>query len=127
MLLISLLIVSPVQSATILSENFEGAFPGSWTVGDSNSNDGSDYWDDTSYNAHLGSWSAWSADIGYQTETITVFTEDVEGAFPGDNWLVGDSNANSGEDYWDDLSCKSHWGSWSAWSADIGDQTDCVS
>ncbi len=124
----SLLLLPFIEATTetVLSENFEGTFPGSWTVGDSNSNNGYDYWDDTSYKAHLGNWSAWSADIGDQTETIVVFTEDAESSFPADNWLVGDSNSTSGEDYWDDLSCKYHWGNWSLWSADIGDQSDCV-
>src|SRR3989344_5100733 len=118
MLLISLLIVSPVQSATILSENFEGAFPGSWTVGDSNSNDGSDYWDDTSYNAHLGSWdisgmftdtdggtSAWTT----QNDVIIVSNNQPslsgvpdkntdEDTTPPDNWIDLYSYASDTED-----------------------------
>jgi len=52
-------------AATIFTETFEGAFPGtSWTVGDSQSSNGSDYWDDTSDKYYAGSWSGWCADIG---------------------------------------------------------------
>ena len=57
----------------------------------------------------------------------TILFEDAEGAFPADNgWTVMDGNPNSGEDYWDDLTCRSFAGSWSIWNADIGDQTDCA-
>ena len=56
----------------------------------------------------------------------TILFEDVEGAFPGANgWVVYDNNSASGSDYWDDVSCRSYSGSWSAWSAAIGDQPDC--
>ncbi len=56
----------------------------------------------------------------------TILFEDVEGSFPDDNgWVVYDNNSASGDDYWDDLSCRSYSGSWSAWSADVGDQPDC--
>jgi len=53
--------------------------------------------------------------------SIVVFYEDFEGAFPGDNWTVGDSNPDSGEDYWDDTSYRSYGGYWSGYCADIGD------
>ncbi|MDD3292355.1 MAG: PKD domain-containing protein [Methanocellales archaeon] len=53
--------------------------------------------------------------------TIAIFSEDFEGAFPGDNWAVGDSNPDSGTDYWDDTSYRSYGGSWSGYCADIGD------
>ena len=48
---------------TIMSEGFEGAFPNSiWRVGDANgSSYGDYYWDDTSYMAYSGYWSAWAA------------------------------------------------------------------
>ena len=51
--------------------------------------------------------------------------EGFEGAFPGPDWFVGDSASNSGEDYWDDVSCKHEAGDWSAWCAGHGDRTDC--
>ena len=53
--------------------------------------------------------------------SIVVFYEDFEGAFPGDNWTVGDGNPDSGEDYWDDTSYRSYGGYWSGYCADIGD------
>lgn len=55
-----------------------------------------------------------------------IFSENFEGSFPGDNgWIVGDADPGSGEDYWDDVNCFDHWGSWSAWCADIGDMPNC--
>jgi hypothetical protein len=57
----------------------------------------------------------------------TILTESAEGAFPADNgWTVMDNNGDSGDDFWDDLSCRSFTGSWSIWCADIGDQADCA-
>lgn len=56
----------------------------------------------------------------------TIVWEDAEGTFPGGNgWNTFDNNAGSGNDYWDDLSCFRYNGSWSIWSADIGDRVDC--
>lgn len=57
---------STMATQTVLSETFEGSFPsGSWSVYDDNgSTSGEVYWDDTSYRAHTGSWSAWCADGG---------------------------------------------------------------
>jgi hypothetical protein len=52
---------------------------------------------------------------------VTVFTEDFEGVFPG-SWYIGDVDANSGDDYWDDTSYKSYGGYWSGWCADVGTQ-----
>ncbi|MDI6917593.1 MAG: hypothetical protein QMC80_07330, partial [Thermoplasmatales archaeon] len=51
-------------TTTIFYENFEGAWPGSWNVGDSDSNSGYDYWGDNSYRAYAGSWSGYCADVG---------------------------------------------------------------
>ncbi len=57
----------------------------------------------------------------------TVLFDDAEGNFPSDNsWDTFDANADSGEDYWDDVSCRSANGSWSIWCADIGTGDDCV-
>ncbi|MGB9623026.1 MAG: hypothetical protein ACPL07_04185, partial [Candidatus Bathyarchaeia archaeon] len=96
--------ISNLSRSTVFSEGFEGAFPGdNWLVGDANSNNSLDYWDDTSYRSHTGSWSGWCAQIGSQTSTDTLFYEDFEGAFPG-SWIVGDSDSASGYDYWDDTS-----------------------
>ena len=55
---------------TILTEGFEGAFPGSWSVGDSNPSGTTAYWDDVGWDfggegAHGGSWKGYCAGIGY--------------------------------------------------------------
>jgi hypothetical protein len=48
------IVTTPTSTETIVNETFEGAFPNSsWAVY------GSPTWDDTSYAAHGGSWSAW--------------------------------------------------------------------
>jgi hypothetical protein len=52
--------------ATIFSDGFEGAFPGSWFVGNNNSNTVAQ-WGDNSYRAATGSWSAFCADNGSNT------------------------------------------------------------
>ncbi|MFH1924625.1 MAG: N-acetylmuramoyl-L-alanine amidase [Planctomycetota bacterium] len=55
-------------SATIFSEGFEGAFPGTaWTVNTSQSR----MWDDTNYKAHTGSWSGYGAELGGNNATNT--------------------------------------------------------
>ena len=48
---------------TVMSETFEGIFPsGSWQTFDNDGPiNGEYYWDDTSYMAYNGSWSAWAA------------------------------------------------------------------
>lgn len=106
----------------LMTEDFEGIFPGNWSVGDLNSNYGEDYWGDTSYRSHSGSWSGWCAEVGSQTVTTTIFTEGFEGAFPG-VWFVGDSDSNSGDDYWDDTSYRALLGNRSGWCADIGENS----
>lgn len=118
---------STTTTETIFTEGFEGLFYdgyNGWSIGDSNSNSRSDFWGDTQYTAHSGRWSAWAADIGTYTTTSTeaIFSESFEGAFPG-SWIVGDSNGNSGNDYWKDVSYKSNSGSWSGWNAGVGDNS----
>ena len=48
----------------ILYETFEGAFPGAWSVGDLNSDDGLYYWDDRSCRSYEGSYSGWAPGTG---------------------------------------------------------------
>jgi hypothetical protein len=64
-------------AATIFTEGFEGAWPGSWVVGDSNTNGntGNDYWGDTSVRAHSGSWSGWCND--YPTPSATNYDDNM--------------------------------------------------
>ena len=115
--------IVPNTTTTVFTEGFEGAFPGtSWYVTDWTATNGYDYWDDTTYRAHSGSWSGWCAQVGTHTTTVTVFTEDFEGAFPGTAWTVGDWSGTSGYDYWDDTSYRAYSGYWSGWCAQIGNQ-----
>ncbi len=58
--------------------------------------------------------------------TTSLFYEDFEGAFPSGNWSVSDLDSGNGSDYWDDTSATAHYGSWSAWAADVGDQWSTV-
>ena len=63
-----LLVPDAGAQSTLLSEGFEGAFPGSWSTGDLNVNDGLVYWKDvfTSFGtvpAHTGSWKGYCAGI----------------------------------------------------------------
>lgn len=52
--------------------------------------------------------------------------EDFEGTFPDQYWFVGDGNTTNGSDYWNDVSCRSYAGSWSAWCSGTGGQPSCV-
>lgn len=108
----------------IFHEDFEGAFPNSlWaSITDLNSNNGLDYWDDTSAqanNAYGGSWSGWSADIGSQIVWTNVFT-DPFGTFSftplvGD-WIANDAEPTlSGADYW---GSSNYWSTRTAYSAE---------
>jgi len=109
-----------LSTSTLFSEGFEGAFPAdNWLVQDKNSNNGLDYWDDTSYRSQAGSWSGWCAQVGSQTTTTTILSENFEGVFPG-SWTVEDFDSASGTDLWDDTSYRTYAGSRSAWCAEIG-------
>ncbi len=48
---------------TIFSEDFEGSWPGNWTVGDWSYVSGEDYWGQSDYRASGGSLSAYCADV----------------------------------------------------------------
>lgn len=53
------------QQITLLSEDFEGVWPGNWSVTDQDPfNGGADYWGVTTYRAFGGSQSAWAAEVG---------------------------------------------------------------
>ncbi len=103
----------------LFEEGFEGVFPGSWIVGDSNASSGEDYWGDTAYRSYSGSWSAWAAEMGSKTSTDTVFEEDFEGISPS-SWVVGDGDSLDGDDYWGVTSYRSHNGNKSMWAAQVG-------
>jgi hypothetical protein len=69
--LVVLLLVSALTlraQTTILFEGFEGAFPGSWSVGDTNAAGGTNYWKDVnssfgSITARTGNWKGYCAGI----------------------------------------------------------------
>lgn len=85
-----------LSSTTLFYETFEGSFPwGNWVVSDVDSTNGLDYWDDTSTTAHLGSRSAWAADIGDQWYVVS---SDYFSSLSG--WQNIDQNPNGGTDLW---------------------------
>lgn len=45
----------------IFCDNFEGDWPGDWTVGDWEPSEGEDYWGNSNHRAYAGSWSAYCA------------------------------------------------------------------
>lgn len=58
----------PSQADNIFSEGFEGAFPGSWVVGNNNSNTVAK-WGNNSAKAATGNFSAFCADNGSNNRT----------------------------------------------------------
>jgi len=63
-----------VGQTTIVSEGFEGIFPGSWNVGDGNPNGSPSYWDkvDAAFGGQSprsGNWKGYCAGIGYAGAT----------------------------------------------------------
>jgi hypothetical protein len=76
--------VAVPATQVLLSEGFEGAFPGSWTVFDNNGTTGGDvYWDDTNFRAYAGSWSGGCADGGANAPSPG-------GSYPAnmDSWMM---------------------------------------
>jgi hypothetical protein len=67
-----LIVLSPHAEAgtnyTIFRENFEGSWPGPWSVGDENPDAGLDYWGVTGERQSEGSFSAWAAQTGTNSE-----------------------------------------------------------
>jgi len=61
---ISFVATTSIGQELILSEDFEGAWPGQWDVGDADNRNGRDYWGDSRIGAHGGNWSGWCADEG---------------------------------------------------------------
>jgi hypothetical protein len=60
--------LNSASAATIFSDGFEGAFPGSWVVGNNNSNTVAK-WGDNSAKFYAGGWSAFCADNGSNART----------------------------------------------------------
>ncbi|MDH4366683.1 MAG: DUF333 domain-containing protein [Dehalococcoidia bacterium] len=52
-----------VPTAILFSEDFEGSWPGNWTVGDWDPDSGEDYWGQSDYRAYSGNSSAYCANV----------------------------------------------------------------
>jgi putative hemolysin len=52
-----------VPTTILFSEDFEGSWPGNWTVGDWNNYSGEDYWGQSDYRAYSGNFSAYCANV----------------------------------------------------------------
>jgi hypothetical protein len=85
---------------TLVFEGFEGAFPGSWSVGDANTNTGLVYWDDV--NAafggrapRTGSWKGYCAGIGYAgTSSAPQYTNNMTAYMQRTVNLAGQTRVN---------------------------------
>ena len=88
----------------LLSEGFEGIFPGSWSTGDSNANSGLAYWKDvhTSFGtvpAHNGTWKGYCAGVGHAGTTPNpLYTNDMQAFMSQTLNLSGFTGANL--DFW---------------------------
>lgn len=71
----------------VLREDFEGAWPGGWTVGDSTPGAGEDYWGAVSTRSYSGTSSAWSAQFGEHHEVAYSQDFDTAGILPG-GWTL---------------------------------------
>jgi hypothetical protein len=78
-----------VRATTLLNEDFEGAFPGDWSV---LAGPGCGYvWDDVACTAHGGNWSVWAGDERVQPSCLDLnpCSPDFDGyADDTDTWLV---------------------------------------
>jgi putative hemolysin len=52
-----------IPTTILFSEDFEGSWPGNWTVGDWNNYSGEDYWGQSDYRAYGGNFSAYCANV----------------------------------------------------------------
>ncbi|MBI4043231.1 MAG: hypothetical protein HY393_00300 [Candidatus Diapherotrites archaeon] len=108
-------------SAPFFFDNFSGGFPtGSWSAGDLDGGNNSDYWDDTSYRYYSGPYSIWSAQVGTQTQPSSSnqkFFLTFEGGFPS-GWKAEDLDGGSGLDYWGVSSAKPYNGTKSLYVAE---------
>ena len=103
----------------LISEGFEGAFPGNqWSVHDANPEFGTDTWFTTSYRASAGARSAWSAQTGDRSESAVELADSFEDG--GTGWTTGDTDGNYGEDYWGPSTTRVFSGNYSFWSAQVG-------
>jgi len=93
--------VGAADTQVILSEDFEGRFPGEWSRGDSNEASDQDYWGTTQYRSVSSSHSAYCAAIGENSQYGGASNVDIEGrgdpfwASPSDYTLRYDTNMDS--------------------------------
>ncbi len=90
LLLLSTLAFLPMPARagnfTILDEQFEGAWPGTWSVGDDDLAAGMDYWGLTNVREDGGSFSVWAAQVGTsswngQPNSVNGFQDDGMNAY----------------------------------------------
>ncbi len=117
---------------TVLSDNFEGAFPGaSWTVADSDPGNGTDTWASSGQRTYAGAGSVWASGLGTQTLFWNALGTPAQ-ALPGDPfadgfenstygaWSVADYDPDHGADYWNYSTFRVHNGTQSMWCAGVG-------
>lgn len=93
--------VGAAETKVILSEDFEGRFPGEWSRGDSNEASDQDYWGTTQYMSVSSSHSAYCAAKGDNSQYGGASNVDIDGkgdpfwASPSDYTLRYDTNMDS--------------------------------
>src|SRR5437870_1127433 len=95
------LLESSRGQTTILSEGFEGNFPGDWLVGDANATGITAYWKDVDLRSfgtsppHGGNWAGYCAGVGYGGTTRNPTYQNYMVAYMARSFsLAGYSNAS---------------------------------
>src|SRR6266542_3700365 len=89
-----LLVESSRGQTTILSEGFEGAFPGNWSVGDANPTGITAYWKNVDLRSfgtpppHGGNWAGYCAGTGYGGTTSNPTYQNYMGAYMAQNFSL---------------------------------------
>jgi len=114
----------PSGAVTVLTEGFEGAFPGPWTVEDQDPGSGVDTWGASTFRAANGARSAWSAEVGTHSPVAEdVWSEGFEGGLSAP-WSTRDEDPGSGVDTWGATTFRAAAGGLaSAWCAEVGDNS----
>jgi predicted secreted protein len=76
---------APSGWTTILSEDFEGSFPGSWDVGDNQSGYGQYYWGQRNCRVFQGSYSGWAVGGGADGSSLGCGSDYPDYA---DSWMI---------------------------------------
>ena len=93
--------VGAAETQVILSDDFEGRFPGEWSRGDRNEASDQDYWGTTRYTSVSSSQSVYCAAIGENSQYDGASNVDIKGigdpfwASPSDYTLNYDTNMDS--------------------------------